>query len=186
MKQLDVHDDWQVADLGDGVRATRLVPDVHVIPGFWKIDGYGAIEDFLLSTFDLVKGQNYHPFPYDWRRDNRAIARLLEAGPQMAECVAGQVRERQGSVGADRPLNGRAHLALLRRSARGMAKHPRSRYLRYAVLRVTKRPRLHASRLPQRRWAVPARPHQAPPVVHNRFTSSSPSTAACTSPTARP
>jgi pimeloyl-ACP methyl ester carboxylesterase len=70
-------DDWTVDDLGDGVSATRLMPDVHLLPGLWKIDGYGEIERFLLSTFDLKKGKNYFPFPYDWRRDNRANANRL-------------------------------------------------------------------------------------------------------------
>ncbi|MGW0391032.1 lipase/acyltransferase domain-containing protein [Streptomyces sp. NPDC003042] len=70
-------DDWRVDDLGDGVVADRLVPDLHTLPGLWKIDGYTAIEKFLLAQFDLKEGQNYFPFPYDWRRDNRAAARRL-------------------------------------------------------------------------------------------------------------
>lgn len=75
-------DDWRVDDLGDGVVADRLVPDLHTLPGLWKIDGYTAIERFLLAQFDLKEGQNYFPFPYDWRRDNRASARRLAAlGP---------------------------------------------------------------------------------------------------------
>jgi pimeloyl-ACP methyl ester carboxylesterase len=72
-----VDDDWRAPDLGDGVTATRLAPDVHLLPGFWKIDGYTEIEDFLLRNFELTRGENYHPFPYDWRRDNRAAAARL-------------------------------------------------------------------------------------------------------------
>ena len=64
-------------DLGDGVVATRLIPDTHLIPGLWKIDGYGKVEHRLLESFDLTHGKNYFPFPYDWRRDNRAHARRL-------------------------------------------------------------------------------------------------------------
>jgi Lecithin:cholesterol acyltransferase len=76
---LDVaDDDWHAADLGDGVTATALMPDVHLLPGLWKIDGYGEIEKFLLDTFDLTKDVNYFPFPYDWRRDNRASALRLQ------------------------------------------------------------------------------------------------------------
>jgi pimeloyl-ACP methyl ester carboxylesterase len=71
-------DDWQAPDLGDGVHATRLMPDVHLLPGLWKIDGYGEIQRYLTEVFDLVEGQNFFPFPYDWRRDNRAAARRLE------------------------------------------------------------------------------------------------------------
>lgn len=52
-------DDWLVDDLGDGVAADRLVPDLHTLPGLWKIDGYTAIEKFLLARFDLQKGRNY-------------------------------------------------------------------------------------------------------------------------------
>jgi pimeloyl-ACP methyl ester carboxylesterase len=79
VKDLEVEDDdWHAPDLGDGVVATRLAPDVHLLPGFWKIDGYSDIEDFLLRHFDLELGGNYHPFPYDWRRDNRASAKQLQ------------------------------------------------------------------------------------------------------------
>jgi pimeloyl-ACP methyl ester carboxylesterase len=84
-------DDWTVDDLGDGVTATRLMPDVHLVPGLWKIDGYGEIERFLLSTFDLKEGKNYFPFPYDWRRDNRASAKRLNR--QSAQWLADWRRE---------------------------------------------------------------------------------------------
>jgi pimeloyl-ACP methyl ester carboxylesterase len=78
LKKLEVtDDDWRADDLGDGVVATKLVDAAHIIPGFWKIDVYNVIEQFLLSTCTLTAGQNYFPFPYDWRRDNRASARLL-------------------------------------------------------------------------------------------------------------
>jgi len=71
-------DDPDVDDLGDGIVATRLMPDLHVLPGVdWKIDGYGRIRDRLLAAFECVPNQNYFEFPYDWRRDNRVAARLL-------------------------------------------------------------------------------------------------------------
>jgi len=66
-------------DLGDGVVATRLVPDVHVIPGLWGIDGYSAISAMIVGTFDVVPGRTFLPIPYDWRRDNRVAARRLAA-----------------------------------------------------------------------------------------------------------
>lgn len=65
-------------DLGDGVTATRLMPDVHLIPGLWGIDGYRSIADVLLQRFDLVPGETYLELPYDWRRDNRVAARQLQ------------------------------------------------------------------------------------------------------------
>jgi pimeloyl-ACP methyl ester carboxylesterase len=69
-------------DVEDGVEATRLMPDVHLIPGFWKIDGYSTIRTKLHEQFDLKEGENYFEFPYDWRRDNRASARDLEKKSQ--------------------------------------------------------------------------------------------------------
>lgn len=70
-------DDHTADDLGDGVRATRLLPDLHLLPGLWKIDGYGAITKRLQAQFDLIPGENYFEFAYDWRRDNRVAARKL-------------------------------------------------------------------------------------------------------------
>lgn len=63
----------------DGVTATRLVPDVTIVPGLVKIDGYSRVSDYLVHQLGLVAGQNFHAFPYDWRRDNRVIARRLES-----------------------------------------------------------------------------------------------------------
>jgi lecithin:cholesterol acyltransferase len=71
-------DDWKQDDLGDGVTADRVMPDLHLIPGLWKIDGYGEVMKFLTDTFELTEGENFFPFAYDWRRDNRASARLLQ------------------------------------------------------------------------------------------------------------
>jgi hypothetical protein len=65
-------------DLGDGITATRLLPDTHLIPGLWKIDGYSRISTFITEQFDAQKGQNFFEFPYDWRRDNRIAARKLK------------------------------------------------------------------------------------------------------------
>jgi hypothetical protein len=78
-------DDPDVDDLGDGVSATHLIPDVHLIPGLWKIDGYSTLWRMLLATFAVTPGQvaapynhaNIFAFPYDWRRDNRVAARQL-------------------------------------------------------------------------------------------------------------
>ena len=64
-------------DLGDGVVATRLMPDIHIVPGLWGIDGYSGITKVMLERFDLVPGETYLEFPYDWRRDNRVAARRL-------------------------------------------------------------------------------------------------------------
>jgi pimeloyl-ACP methyl ester carboxylesterase len=67
----------QVPELGDGVTADRLAADAHLIPGLWKVDGYGRVGEFLRKRFGLVSGQSYFEFPYDWRRDNRIAAHQL-------------------------------------------------------------------------------------------------------------
>ena len=70
-------DDPAVEDLGDGIVADALMPDLHLLPGIWKIDGYTRIAEALKASFELIDGQNFFPFPYDWRRDNRLAARRL-------------------------------------------------------------------------------------------------------------
>lgn len=79
-------DDPCKAELGDGVAATRLVDDIHILPGLWKIDGYSTIRRALSREFELYSHlefapgkANYVEFPYDWRRDSRAMARRLAA-----------------------------------------------------------------------------------------------------------
>ena len=70
-------DDASLDDLDDGVTAPKLVPDLHIIPGLWKIDGYTKIAHRLVADLELKPGSNYVEFPYDWRRDNRVAARRL-------------------------------------------------------------------------------------------------------------
>src|SRR5437763_5264538 len=70
-------DSPDVEDLGDGVTASRLMSDVHLIPGLWKIDGYSKIASYIRSTFKVETGKNYFEFPYDWRRDNAIAAKRL-------------------------------------------------------------------------------------------------------------
>ncbi len=77
-----IGDDPSIDDLGDGVTAPRLQPDLHLVPGLWSIDGYSHIRSSIFATFDMVEGQNWFDFPYDWRRDNRVAARhLAERAP---------------------------------------------------------------------------------------------------------
>ena len=78
VKELYLAEDPQdVDDLGDGVRATGLFPDVHLIPGLWKIDGYSSVRAAISQRVSLQVGLNFIEFPYDWRRDNRVAARRL-------------------------------------------------------------------------------------------------------------
>lgn len=79
-------DDPELATLDDGVVATRVMPDAALIPGFWKVDGYTGLINAIAAAFGAKVGDPYtpapdaslFPFPYDWRRDNRAAARRLE------------------------------------------------------------------------------------------------------------
>jgi hypothetical protein len=64
-------------DYDDGVSATRLLPDTHLVPYFWKVDGYSLVAKTLQNYLGLKTGQNYFEFPYDWRLDNRVAARRL-------------------------------------------------------------------------------------------------------------
>jgi len=78
-------DDPEVDDLGDSIHATRLMPDAHIVPGLWKIDGYSTTSEFLTRYLGFERGSvsqegpaNFFEFPYDWRRDNRVAARQLK------------------------------------------------------------------------------------------------------------
>ena len=84
----DLHltaDDPNEDDLGDGIFATRVMPDVHIVPGLIKVDGYSKIARMITDNFQVVRGSlndnrpaNFFEFPYDWRRDNRVAARGLK------------------------------------------------------------------------------------------------------------
>jgi hypothetical protein len=71
------HDDPSRDELDDGIVADALIPDLHLIPGFWKIDGYTTITEVIGASFEVRAGENFFQFPYDWRRDNRVAARKL-------------------------------------------------------------------------------------------------------------
>lgn len=80
-----VDDDPSRAVLDDGIQATRMLSDTHIIPGLWKIDGYSAISKLITDDFQVMPGTvddpadaNYFEFPYDWRRDNRSSAHRLK------------------------------------------------------------------------------------------------------------
>lgn len=66
-------------DADDGVTAPRLIPDISIVPGLIKIDGYTRVSEYLIENLGLIEGQNFYHFPYDWRRDNRVNAKRLES-----------------------------------------------------------------------------------------------------------
>jgi hypothetical protein len=81
-------DDRNGGDLGDGIKATKLIADTHLIPGLWKIDGYTQTSKLITDNFQVTEGNiyedpedkaaNFYHFPYDWRRDNRGNANILK------------------------------------------------------------------------------------------------------------
>ena len=83
LEQLVVsNDEPHVEDLGDGVRATGLMPTV-IVPGLYKCD-YPALLHVIGNRFrtcgNIVTSSpgNFFTFPYDWRRDNRFTAAKLK------------------------------------------------------------------------------------------------------------
>lgn len=110
IKDLELEDDNpDLDDLGDGVTASRLLSDLHLLPGFWTIDGYGKIRDTILKSFVVTPGDNYFEFPYDWRRDNRVAGRKLRIAS-----------EEWLSAWRDKSGNGEARLILLCHSMGGL------------------------------------------------------------------
>ena len=119
--ELDIHgDDWQRNDLGDGVRAVRLIEDLHSIPPLVEHAGYSVIRKGISDFFGLTEGSIEQPddsasfftFPYDWRRDNRAAARKLQ------EFIQGQLprwREYSGAKNAQVILIGHSMGGLISR-----------------------------------------------------------------------
>ena len=98
VEKLSLTDDPpDVDDLQDGIKAERLIPDLHLFPHFWKIDGYSKIADFIKRTFEVTPGDNYFEFPYDWRRDNRVAARKLA---RESRCWLTRWREKSGKSDA--------------------------------------------------------------------------------------
>ncbi|MCP1559088.1 UNVERIFIED_ORG: hypothetical protein M2438_003177 [Methylobacterium sp. SuP10 SLI 274] len=90
-------DDPEVDDIGDGIRPTRPIADLHLMPGLWKIDGYTKIRATLVDRFGLDPGRNFFELAYDWRRDNRVAARALaRQAPKWLE----EWRESSGNASA--------------------------------------------------------------------------------------
>lgn len=83
-----IDDDPEAESLGDGIKATRIARDTHLIPGLVKVDGYTKTSRLITDNFDVISGNiyedaddkaaNFYHFPYDWRRDNRASAGILK------------------------------------------------------------------------------------------------------------
>lgn len=83
--------------LVDGVQAERILPDLHLFPYLWKIDGYTALAATLAARFELRPGANYFELAYDWRRDNRVAAQELL---RKSDSWLRRWREQSGNAGA--------------------------------------------------------------------------------------
>jgi hypothetical protein len=69
-------------DPDDGVIAPFVLPRLHMIPTFWKADGYGRLLAHLSARFTLTPAADDRPgnlveFPYDWRLSNQLNAQRL-------------------------------------------------------------------------------------------------------------
>ena len=115
-------DDWQRNDLGDGVRAVRLIEDLHSIPPLVEHAGYSVIRKGISDFFGLKEGSVEQPeesasfftFPYDWRRDNRAAsAQAPGIHPDAITALEGVERRKERTGHPDRAQHGRPGLALL-------------------------------------------------------------------------
>ena len=80
--------------MGDGVTARELFPDIHLIPGLEKIDGYTGLRNAIAEHFKVTPKRNYFEFAYDWRRDNRVSARRLKT---LAESWLSNWRHEKGN-----------------------------------------------------------------------------------------
>ncbi len=82
VKQLNLPKDIGDNEPNDGIRATRLMPDLHLLPGLWTIDGYNRLIKFLKDRFIVSEPTEQTPgnlvlFPYDWRLSNVISAKQL-------------------------------------------------------------------------------------------------------------
>jgi len=72
----------QNPDVNDGVFASGLMQDLHIIPGLFAVDGYTALTDMLAKHYRLETEDgvplNILEFPYDWRRRLASTAAAFE------------------------------------------------------------------------------------------------------------
>ncbi|UCF67552.1 MAG: FHA domain-containing protein [Acidobacteriota bacterium] len=61
----------------ESVEIRNIVREIVILPGFLKIDSFGAILSFLCEDLGYEKDKDLLEFPYDWRQDNRVTARCL-------------------------------------------------------------------------------------------------------------
>ena len=144
---------------GDGVTATALMPDMHVVPGIWTVTiGYERMLSWFRESFDVVEADPRHPervanfvqFPYDWRLSNRYNARGAAAdGRTRAGTVPQPTGKRGRQARVHQSLDGWARRALLRRCPRWSRGDRQGHHARHALPRCVERARLARQRDPQ-------------------------------------
>lgn len=148
---IEGEDDPTLDDIGDGITAPRLMGDVHIVPGLWRIDGYGVVAKAIQSRFDAVAGENYFEYSYDWRRDNRVHARQL--GRAAHKCLS-EWRYQSGNPEARLILIGHSMGGLIARGFLELYEGWRDTrapdYVRHAVRRVAQCAGVHRERISQR------------------------------------
>jgi hypothetical protein len=77
-----IGDNPDVDDLGDGIRATRLMPDAHLVPGLVKIDGYSWVTRLITERFQVVLGAPKGTGQLITLRGNRTGDFLASNAPQ--------------------------------------------------------------------------------------------------------
>lgn len=88
LKRLKMRDDdCEIDDLEDGITPGDVIRGDTLVAPLVKLGGYRPVIEAIQAEFSGVvegsahapqPGANFFPFPYDWRRDNRANARRLE------------------------------------------------------------------------------------------------------------
>ena len=70
-------DDPNVEDLGDGIKATKLMADTHLIPGLWKIDGYTKTSQLITKNFGKLL-TNFLDFGETARINQSVIVKYID------------------------------------------------------------------------------------------------------------
>ena len=159
-------DPWEQDDLGDGVTATRLMPDVHIIPGLWGDRRLHRHQEDDRRALRRRAGR-------DLRRDAVRLAPrqprrgAAAAAARRREAARGPAAQPRRQARPDRPLDGWARRPLLPRVPRRVARHAHADHVRHAVPRVAERRRLPRQRLREEdRTAEGRRPDAAAALAH--------------------
>ena len=157
---------------GDGVTATALMPDMHVVPGIWTVTvGYERLLAWFRESFDVVEADprdpdrvvNFVQFPYDWRLSNRYNARAAADGRAGARTVPKPAGKCRCPARVHQSLDGWARHELLRRRARRPRGDRQGHHTRHAAPRCAERTRLARERRAQGHRSDQLRPHRPRP-----------------------